>query len=122
MNAAEGAWNEKFEFEELAGEEYLKVKCYKEEMLGTDNIGTATLSLHGISNSEMHIWVPLEEVSSGEIELLIEAVSPEYSEVSVLERKANVTLFSLFTLFPLFPLFFLNDVLSFNRRRILVKA
>lgn len=80
VNAADGVWNEKFEFEELAGEEYLKVKCYKEEMLGTDNIGTATLSLHGISNSEMHIWVPLEEVSSGEIELLIEAVSPEYSE------------------------------------------
>lgn len=80
MNAAEGVWNQKFEFEELAGEEYLKVKCYREEMLGTDNIGTATLSLHGISNSEMHIWVPLEEVSSGEIELLIEALSPEYSE------------------------------------------
>ncbi|KFK39172.1 hypothetical protein AALP_AA3G209700 [Arabis alpina] len=80
LNAAECVWNQKFEFEELAGEESLKVKCYREEMLGTDNIGTATLSLQGINNSEMHIWVPLEEVSSGEIELLIEAVSPEYSE------------------------------------------
>ncbi|CAN8258897.1 unnamed protein product [Cochlearia groenlandica] len=80
MNGAECVWNQKFEFEELAGEEYLKVKCYREEMLGTENIGTATLSLQGINNSEMHIWVPLEEVSAGEIELLIEAVSPEYSE------------------------------------------
>ncbi|ESQ48067.1 hypothetical protein EUTSA_v10020065mg [Eutrema salsugineum] len=80
VNSAECVWNQKFEFEELTGEEYLKVKCYREEMLGTDNIGTATLSLQGINNSEMHIWVPLEEVSSGEIELLIEAVSPEYNE------------------------------------------
>uniref|UniRef100_A0A1J3H4M1 C2 domain-containing protein n=1 Tax=Noccaea caerulescens TaxID=107243 RepID=A0A1J3H4M1_NOCCA len=80
VNAIECVWNQKFEFEELAGEEYLKVKCYREEMLGTENIGTATLSLQGINNSEMHIWVPLEDVSSGEIELLIEAVSPEYNE------------------------------------------
>ncbi|CAH8260944.1 unnamed protein product [Arabidopsis lyrata] len=80
VNAAESAWNQKFEFEELTGEEYLKVKCYREEMLGTDNIGTATLSLQGINNSEMHIWVPLEEVNSGEIELLIEAMDPEYSK------------------------------------------
>jgi Ca2+-dependent lipid-binding protein len=80
VNAAECVWNQKFEFEELAGEEYLKVKCYREEMLGTDNIGTATLSLQGINNSEMHIWVPLEDVNSGEIELLIEALDPEYSE------------------------------------------
>lgn len=98
MNAAEGVWNQKFEFEELAGEEYLKVKCYREEMLGTDNIGTATLSLHGISNSEMHIWVPLEEVSSGEIELLIEALSPEYSEVSVLEENKSHSFFSVLSL------------------------
>ncbi|CAA7053103.1 unnamed protein product [Microthlaspi erraticum] len=80
VNAVECVWNQKFEFEELAGEEYLKVKCYREEMLGTENIGTATLSLQGINNSEMHIWVPLEDVSSGEIELLIEAISPEYNE------------------------------------------
>jgi len=96
VNAAECVWNQKFEFEELAGEEYLKVKCYREEMLGTDNIGTATLSLQGINNSEMHIWVPLEDVNSGEIELLIEALDPEYSEVSVL-RKTNITLFLCFS-------------------------
>ncbi|CAA7053104.1 unnamed protein product [Microthlaspi erraticum] len=80
VNALECVWNQKFEFEELAGEEYLKVKCYRKEMLGTENIGTATLGLQEINNSQKHIWVPLEDVSSGEIELLIEAVSPEYNE------------------------------------------
>ncbi|XP_010549122.1 PREDICTED: extended synaptotagmin-1 [Tarenaya hassleriana] len=80
VNAAECVWNQKFEFEELTGGEYLKVKCYREEILGTENLGSASLNLQGIQNGEMHIWVPLEDVNSGELELLIEATKPEFGE------------------------------------------
>ncbi|KAL5748891.1 hypothetical protein ACOSQ2_026188 [Xanthoceras sorbifolium] len=68
-------WNKKFEFDEIGGGEYLKIKCYSEETFGDDNIGSARVNLEGlIEGSVRDIWVPLEKVNSGELRLQIEAV------------------------------------------------
>ncbi|KAI4365826.1 hypothetical protein MLD38_021779 [Melastoma candidum] len=66
-------WNHKFEFDEIGGGEYLKVKCYCQEMFGVDNIGSARVNLEGlVEGSVRDVWVPLEKVNSGEIRLRIE--------------------------------------------------
>lgn len=68
-------WNQKFEFEEIGGGEYLKVKCFNEETFGDDNIGFARVNLEGlVEGSIRDVWVPLEKVNSGELRFQIEAV------------------------------------------------
>lgn len=68
-------WNQKFEFDEIGGGEYLKIKCCSEEMFGDDNIGGARVNLEGlVEGSVRDVWVPLEKVNSGELRLQIEAV------------------------------------------------
>ncbi|PSR84718.1 Synaptotagmin like [Actinidia chinensis var. chinensis] len=79
-------WNQKFEFDEISGGEYLKIKCNSEEIFGDDNIGSARVNLEGIvEGSVRDEWVPLEKVNSGELRLQIEAVKIEDYEGSMIE-------------------------------------
>ncbi|KAB1212519.1 Synaptotagmin-5 [Morella rubra] len=76
-------WNQKFEFDEIGGGEYLKIKCYSEEIFGDDNMGCARVNLEGlVEGSIRDVWVPLEQVNSGEIRLQIEAVRVDDHEGS----------------------------------------
>ncbi|CAK9167836.1 unnamed protein product [Ilex paraguariensis] len=68
-------WNQKFEFDEIGGGEYLKIKCSLEETFGEESIGTARVNLEGLIDQAIRdVWVPLEKVNSGELRLQIEAV------------------------------------------------
>lgn len=83
VNALSSPWNQKFEFHEIGGGEYLKIKCFSEEILGVDSIGSARVNLEGlVEGSVRDIWVPLEKVNSGELRLQIEAVRGEENEGS----------------------------------------
>lgn len=74
-HASNPVWNQKFEFEEIGGGEYLKIKCFSEETFGDDNIGSARVNMEGLVEGLVRdVWVPLEKVSSGELRLRIEAV------------------------------------------------
>ncbi|GAV69274.1 C2 domain-containing protein [Cephalotus follicularis] len=76
-------WNQRFEFDEIGGGEYLKIKCYNEEIFGDDSIGSARVSLEGlVEGSVRDVWVPLEKVNSGELRLQIESVRVEDYEGS----------------------------------------
>lgn len=69
------AWNQKFEFDEIGGGEYLKIRCYRQDMFSDDSIGSARVNLEGlVEGSLKDVWVPLEKVNSGEVRLQIEAV------------------------------------------------
>ncbi|KAH7549335.1 hypothetical protein JRO89_XS13G0016000 [Xanthoceras sorbifolium] len=86
-------WNKKFEFDEIGGGEYLKIKCYSEETFGDDNIGSARVNLEGlIEGSVRDIWVPLEKVNSGELRLQIEAVRISDYEGSRVDMVFNISL------------------------------
>ncbi|KAK8657117.1 hypothetical protein V6N13_035374 [Hibiscus sabdariffa] len=68
-------WNQKFEFEEIGDGEYLKIKCYTEDVFGDESIGSARISLEGlVEGSPRDVWIPLEKVNSGELRIQIEAV------------------------------------------------
>lgn len=68
-------WNQRFEFDEIGDGEYLKIKCYTEEVFGDDSIGSAHISLEGlVEGSPRNVWIPLEKVNSGELRIQIEAV------------------------------------------------
>lgn len=68
-------WNQKFEFDEISGGEYLKLRCYYEEMFGDEAIGSATVNLEGLTEGSVRdVLVPLEKANTGEVRLLIEAV------------------------------------------------
>lgn len=68
-------WNQTFEFDEIAGGEYLKLKCLYEETFGDELIGSATVNLEGLEEGSVRdVPVPLEKVTSGEVRLRIEAV------------------------------------------------
>ncbi|PON71697.1 C2 domain containing protein [Parasponia andersonii] len=76
-------WNQKFEFDEIGEGEYLKIKCFSEDIFGDDNIGSARVNLEGlVEGSVRDVWIPLEKVSSGELRLQIEAVIVEDFEGS----------------------------------------
>lgn len=82
-NALNILWNQKFEFDEIGGGEYLKIKCYNEETFGDDNIGSARVNLEGlIEGLVKDVWVPLEKVNTGELRLQVEAVKIEDNEGS----------------------------------------
>ncbi|OVA04981.1 C2 calcium-dependent membrane targeting [Macleaya cordata] len=82
VNVLNPVWNEKFEFDEIGGGEYLKVKCYSEDTFTDDSIGSAQVNLEGLVEGQLKdIWVPLEKVSTGELRLQIEAVkNDDYEE------------------------------------------
>ncbi|KAL2543887.1 C2 domain-containing protein [Forsythia ovata] len=80
-NTSNPGWNQKFEFDEIGGGEYLKIKCYQEETFGDENIGSARVNLEGlIEGSLRDVCIPLEKVNSGELRLQIEAVRVEDDE------------------------------------------
>ncbi|THG16539.1 hypothetical protein TEA_011775 [Camellia sinensis var. sinensis] len=80
-------WNHKFEFDEIGGGEYLKIKCHREETFIDDSIGSARINLEGLVEGLRDVWVPLEKVNSGELRFQIEAVRTDDFEGS---RGANV--------------------------------
>ncbi|TYG91919.1 hypothetical protein ES288_A12G301600v1 [Gossypium darwinii] len=68
-------WEPSFEFDEMGDGEYLKIKCYTEEVFGDDSIGSAHISLEGLVEGSLRdVWIPLEKVNSGELRIQIEAV------------------------------------------------
>ncbi|XP_075508656.1 uncharacterized protein LOC142545378 isoform X1 [Primulina tabacum] len=76
-------WNQKFEFDELVGGEYLKIKCYTEETFSDESIGSARVNLEGlIKGCTRDVCIPLEKVKSGELQLQIEAVKVDDNENS----------------------------------------
>ncbi|ESW24745.1 hypothetical protein PHAVU_004G156400 [Phaseolus vulgaris] len=65
-------WNQTFEFDEISGGEYLKIKGFSEEIFGDENIGSAHVNLEGlVEGSVRDVWIPLERVRSGELRLQI---------------------------------------------------
>ncbi|KAI3976577.1 hypothetical protein MKX01_008435 [Papaver californicum] len=82
-NVLKPVWSDKFEFDEIGGGEYLKIKCYSEDTFTDDNIGSARVNLEGlIEGSVRDIWVPLEKVSAGELRLQVEVVKDGNYELS----------------------------------------
>ncbi|KAL5544784.1 hypothetical protein UlMin_008568 [Ulmus minor] len=76
-------WNQRFEFDEIGGGEYLKIKCYSEDTFGDTNIGSARVNLEGLVDGVIRdVWIPLEKVNSGELRLQIEALRVEDFEGS----------------------------------------
>ncbi|KAI3468850.1 hypothetical protein Pfo_025513 [Paulownia fortunei] len=77
-------WNQKFEFDEIGGGEYLKIKCYTEETFGDESIGSARVNLEGlVEGSVRDVYIPLEKVNSGELRLQIEAIKVDDNENSM---------------------------------------
>lgn len=76
-------WNQKFEFDEIGGGEYLKIKCFTEETLGDESIGSARVNLEGLAEGSIRdVHIPLEKVNSGELRLQIEAIRVDDNENS----------------------------------------
>ncbi|KAI0492503.1 hypothetical protein KFK09_026776 [Dendrobium nobile] len=66
-------WNQTFEFDEIGGGEYLKIKCYNAEKISDENVGSARVSLEGLlEGSCRDVWIPLEKANSGELRLQIQ--------------------------------------------------
>lgn len=73
-------WNDKFEFDEISGGEYLKIKCYNADMFGDESIGSARVNLEGLlDGASRDVWVPLEKVDSGEIRIEIEPIKNDHN-------------------------------------------
>lgn len=69
------SWNQMFEFAEISGGEYLKLRCYDADMLIDDTLGSARVNLEGLQDDECRdIWVPLGNMDTGEVRLTIKAV------------------------------------------------
>ncbi|KAM0880165.1 hypothetical protein ACQ4PT_033790 [Festuca glaucescens] len=78
---AQPVWNDKFEFDEIAGGEYLKIKCYNLDTFSDDSIGSARVNLEGLlDGASRDVWVPLEKVDSGEIRLEIERIQNDQND------------------------------------------
>ncbi|XP_022994080.1 synaptotagmin-5-like isoform X2 [Cucurbita maxima] len=76
-------WNQRFEFDEIAGGEHLKLKCFTEDIFGNDNTGSARVNLEGLAEGSVRdVWIPLEKVNSGELRLQIEAIRMDDNEGS----------------------------------------
>jgi Ca2+-dependent lipid-binding protein len=68
-------WNDEFEFDDIAGGEYLKIKCYNADTFDDESIGSARVNLEGLlDGGSRDVWVPLEKVISGEIRLETEPI------------------------------------------------
>lgn len=51
------------------------IKCFNEEVFGDDSIGSARVNMEGLVDGSIRdVWVPLENVTSGELRLQIEAI------------------------------------------------
>ncbi|XXG83764.1 hypothetical protein AAC387_Pa10g1447 [Persea americana] len=82
-HASNPKWSEGFEFDEIGGAEYLKIKCYSVDIFGDDNIGCARVNLEGLKEGSLRdVWIPLEKVNTGEVRLQIEAMKSQDSDGS----------------------------------------
>ncbi|CAA0820558.1 C2 domain-containing protein [Striga hermonthica] len=82
-------WNQRFEFDEIGGGEYLKIKCFTEETFGDESIGSALVNLEGLVEGLVRdVYIPLEKVNSGELRLQIEAVKVDDKENSMGSRSS----------------------------------
>ncbi|CAO2193474.1 unnamed protein product [Urochloa humidicola] len=73
-------WNDKFEFDEIAGGEYLKIKCFNADIFGDESIGSARVNLEGLlDGASRDVWVPLEKTDSGGIRLEIEPIKNDHN-------------------------------------------
>ncbi|KAH9305466.1 hypothetical protein KI387_009870, partial [Taxus chinensis] len=73
-------WGQEFEFNETGDGEYLgtKIKCYDEEFLGDESMGSARVNLDGLEVGVVKdVWVPLEKIPTGEVRLKIEVQKPD---------------------------------------------
>eukprot|EP00250_Pteridium_aquilinum_P006892 c16719_g1_i2 orf=702-3128(-) len=69
------SWNQTFEFAEISGGEYLKLKCFDADLVMDDNLGSARVNLEGLEDDECReLWVPLENMDTGEVRLTIKAI------------------------------------------------
>ncbi|KAI5064374.1 hypothetical protein GOP47_0021044 [Adiantum capillus-veneris] len=69
------SWNQTFEFAEISGGEYLKVKCFDADWVTDETLGTARVNLEGLEDDECRsFWVPLEGMNTGEVRVTIKAV------------------------------------------------
>ncbi|KAG8374807.1 hypothetical protein BUALT_Bualt10G0034000 [Buddleja alternifolia] len=83
-------WNQKFEFDEIGGGEYLKIKCCTEETFGDESIGSARVNLEGLLEGSIRdVYIPLEKVNSGELRLQIEAIKVDDYENSKGSHASN---------------------------------
>ncbi|KAL5228818.1 hypothetical protein ABZP36_017083 [Zizania latifolia] len=79
-HTSQPVWNYKFEFDEITGGEYLKIKCYGSDTFGDESIGSARVNLEGLlDGGGRDVWVPLEKVNSGEIRLQIEPIKNDFN-------------------------------------------
>ncbi|KZV19447.1 extended synaptotagmin-3-like [Dorcoceras hygrometricum] len=83
LQSSNPIWNQRFEFDEIGGGEYLKIRCCTDETFTDENIGSARVNLEGlVEGSIRDVCIPLEKVSSGELQLQIEAVKVADTENS----------------------------------------
>lgn len=82
------SWNQTFEFAEISGGEYLKIKCFDADWIIDETLGTAQVNLGGLEDDECReLCVPLESMDTGEIRLTIKANRSQSS----LESSKNAT-------------------------------
>ncbi|VFQ87166.1 unnamed protein product [Cuscuta campestris] len=83
QHTTDPGWDQKFEFDEISGGEYLRIRCFIEERFSDENIGSARVNLEGlVEGSPKDVWVPLEKVNSGELRLRLEAIRADDHEGS----------------------------------------
>lgn len=83
-------WDEEFEFNEIEGDQCLKIKCYNGEFLGDENMGSARVNLEGLEEGETKdVWIPLEKVTTGEVRLKIEKQKQEQDTENSLAESGN---------------------------------
>ncbi|KAI4374489.1 hypothetical protein MLD38_012476 [Melastoma candidum] len=64
-------WNHKFEFDEIGGGEYLKVKDHNKAVLPTSSIGNCIAEYQRLPpNEQFDKWIPLQGVTEGEIQMI----------------------------------------------------
>ncbi|KAF6175561.1 hypothetical protein GIB67_004942 [Kingdonia uniflora] len=70
LRVMDPVWNQNFEFGEIEGGEYLKIRHFSQDTFSDDNIGSARVNLEGLLEGSVRvIWVPLEKVNTGELRL-----------------------------------------------------
>ena len=71
-------WDEEFEFNEIDGDQCLKIKCYNDDFLGNESMGSARVNLEGLEEGQSKdVWISLEKVTTGEVKLRIEKQKQE---------------------------------------------
>ncbi|KAF6138306.1 hypothetical protein GIB67_001456 [Kingdonia uniflora] len=57
LHVMDPVWNQNFEFGEIEGGEYIKIRCFSQDTFSDDNIGSARVNLEGLlEGSVRDIW------------------------------------------------------------------